>query len=306
MKRTLIIIFIVILLVLGLYFYYTRYKSIPQDLHENIETQSQEAISPETYFGPLKLAGWNIRVFSSNKRDDNELRYICKNLLNYDFTALLEVRDEDVLRRTENMLSTMGRNYNYLVSGAVGRGVKERYAFLYDQSRVAVVKQGQIYPDKDDHFIREPYFATFRSGNFDFTVIAIHIIWGDRVSDRRAEIQKLAEVYERIKNSDPSEKDIILVGDFNREPNDDKAFSGLRSIPSMNNLFDLPQKSIIFDTNLYDNIWFQTDYVKEFTGYRGIDKFDETQFANDDKKANLAISDHRPVWAIFDTTKDDD
>ncbi|MGB9595448.1 MAG: hypothetical protein ACPL7B_04125, partial [Candidatus Poribacteria bacterium] len=220
--------------------------------------------------------------------------------------ALIEVRDEKILRRTENMLSTMGRNYNYLVSDEVGRGVKERYAFLYDQDKVFVLKQGRIYPDRNDDFIREPYFATFRSGNFDFTVIVVHIIWGDKVSERRTEIQKLAEVYERIKNGDPDEKDIILVGDFNREPNDDKAFSALRNIPFMKNLFDLPQKSVIFDTNLYDNIWFQMDYVKEWTGIKGIDKFDEFQFANDDKKASLVVSDHRPVWAIFDTTKDDD
>jgi len=301
MKKALIIIFVLILLVTGLYFYYTRYKIISPDLYKP-EQETNEQTQQKT----LKLAVWNIRIFSSDKRDNVELGYICRNLINYDFTALIEVRDENVLRRTENMLSTMGRNYNYLVSEEVGRGVKERYAFLYDQDKVAVTNQGQIYPDKNDDFIREPYFATFRSGNFDFTVIVVHIIWGDKVSERRKEIQKLAEVYERIKNIDPIEKDIILVGDFNREPNDDEAFSALRNIPSMKNLFDLPQKSVIFDTNLYDNIWFQMDHVKEWTGFKGIDKFDETQFANDDKKASLAVSDHRPVWAIFDTTKDDD
>jgi endonuclease/exonuclease/phosphatase family metal-dependent hydrolase len=306
MKKKLSVVFIMILLALGLYIYYSRYKPIPQDQDDNFVATSQKATDPQSYFGPLKLAEWNIRIFSSDKRDDNELRLICKNLINYDIIALLEVRDEDILRRTENMLSTMGRDYDFQVSDEIGRGVKERYAFLYDQAKVAVVKQGQVFPDKGDYFIREPYFATFRSGNFDFTLIAVHIIWGDKVSERRAEIQKLAEVYENIKNSDPNEKDIILVGDFNREPNDDKAFSGLRNIPSMTNLFNLPLKSIIFDTNLYDNIWFQADNLKEFTGYKGIDKFDEIQFANNDKKASLAISDHRPVWAVFDTRKDDD
>ena len=29
-------------------------------------------------------------------------------------------------------------------------------------------------------------------------------------------------------------------------------------------------------------------------------------FGNDDKAANLAVSDHRPVWAVFSTTQDDD
>jgi endonuclease/exonuclease/phosphatase family metal-dependent hydrolase len=305
MKRKLFAVFIMILLALGFYIYYTRYKTIPQDQDGNLVVTPQKATNPQSYFGPLKLAEWNIRIFSE-KRDDNELRFICKNLINYDIIALLEVRDEEILRRTEKMLSTMGRDYDFQVSNEIGRGVKERYAFLYDQAKVAVVKQGQAFPDKNDYFMREPYFATFRSGNFDFTLIAVHIIWGDKVSERRAEIQKLAEVYEEIKNSDPREKDVILVGDFNREPNDDKAFSGLRNIPSMTNLFNLPLKSVIYDSNLYDNIWFQKDNVKEFTGDKGIDKFDEIQFANNDKKASLAISDHRPVWAVFDTSRDDD
>ncbi len=300
MKKAFVVFLILILLAIGLYFYYTHYVFI--DFKIKPEQENEIKIQPET----LKLAVWNIRIFSNDKRDDIELGYICKNLINYDLIALIEVRDEKILRRTENMLSTMGRNYNYLVSEEIGRGVKERYAFLYDQDKVSVVKQGQLYPDKNDDFIREPYFATFRSGNFDFTVIVVHIIWGDRISERRAEIQKLAEVYEKIRDIDPFEKDIILVGDFNREPNDDKAFSALRSIPSMKNLFDLPEKSIIFDTNLYDNIWFQTKYVKEWTGIKGIDKFDETQFVKNDKKASLAVSDHRPIWAIFDTAKDDD
>ena len=28
-------------------------------------------------------------------------------------------------------------------------------------------------------------------------------------------------------------------------------------------------------------------------------EFDEIDFGNDDKAANLAVSDHRPVWVVF-------
>ena len=71
------------------------------------------------------------------------------------------------------------------------------------------------------------------------------------------------------------------------------------TIPSMTRLFEFPQKSHIRDSSLYDNIFFQADYVTEYLGRSGIDKFDETDFGNDDKAANLAVSDHRPVWAVF-------
>jgi hypothetical protein len=74
----------------------------------------------------------------------------------------------------------------------------------------------------------------------------------------------------------------------------------------MTHLFDSPQKSHIRDSSLYDNIFFQSDYVSEYTGVFGIDRFDETDFANDDEAANLAVSDHRPVWAEFYIDRDDD
>jgi len=38
----------------------------------------------------------------------------------------------------------------------------------------------------------------------------------------------------------------------------------------MINLFNLPEKTIIEDTNLYDNIWFQSNYTKEYKGINGI------------------------------------
>lgn len=57
---------------------------------------------------------------------------------------------------------------------------------------------------------------------------------------------------------------------------------------------------------LYDNIWFQAHFPKEFTGTYGIIKFDEVLFGNDDKKASLTVSDHRPLWAEFIIDSDDD
>jgi len=308
-KSIIVFIFLVIL-GFGLYYYYSHYTTpgrvLERDKVKDLKLPSEIATTPDAYIGKIKLASWNIRVFSNKERDDIELRRICQNLIKYDFIALLEVKDEQILQRTQNMLANMGRSYNYQVSEGVGRKVKERYAFLYDTAKISVLIPGQVFPDTRDYFIREPYFATFSSGKFDFTVIATHILYGDKASDRRAEIQHLAEVYDQVKNGNPEEKDVILVGDFNREPTDNVAFSNLRNIPSMTNLFNPPQKSVIYDSNLYDNIWFQTKYVKAYTGQKGIDKFDETDFANNDKAASLAVSDHRPVWAIFDTKLDGD
>lgn len=270
---------------------------------------SQDTVASDAEQSGLKLAAWNIRIMSNKSRTDAELRAIARTLADYDFIAIVELRDEVVLQRTQRILLQMGKAYQYQLSPAVGRGVKERYAFFYKEDLVSVIKHGELYPDaadgKDD-FSRDPYWATFRAGEFDFSVIVVHVIWGDRVGPRKAEVRALADVYQYVQNVNGDEDDVLLLGDFNRNPTDTESYRPIMAIPSMTRLFDFPQKSHIRDSSLYDNIFFQKNHVKEYLGRSGIDRFDETDFGNDDKAANLAVSDHRPVWAVFRTDLDDD
>ena len=254
----------------------------------------------------FRLAAWNIRIFSDGSRTDEELHHITTVLIDYDFVAIVELRDEVVLMRTEVILEDMGRDYDYVASPPVGAKVKERYAFLFDPQIVQVIEEGKVFPDPNDTFLREPYFATFKAGEFDFTAIAVHVIWGDSVNDRRHEVQELANVYQAVQAADDAEQDVILLGDFNRNPDDQSAYGPLLSISSMEHLFQLPEKSHIKDTSLYDNIFFQTNHVTEYTGESGIDRFDERHFGNNDAAASLAVSDHRPVWGTFRIDTDDD
>ena len=269
--------------------------TIPHDLDDT------EIVSRST----LKLAAWNIRNLSDASRTNAELNQIVHILIDYDFIAISELRDEKVLKRVQKILSKAGAEYDYQISEPVGRegeARRERYAFLYAKGLVSVVTDGMLYPDAadgEDDFVRDPYWATFRAGQFDFSVIVVHVDW-DKVADvKRAEVMELADVYRHVQAANGAEDDVLLVGDFNRNPDDEKAYGELLKLPSMTHLFRLPQKSHIGDSNLYDNIFFQTDYVTEYTGRSGIDKFDETDFGNDDAAARLAVSDHRPVWAVF-------
>ena len=270
---------------------------------------SQNTIASDAKQSELKLAAWNIRIMSNKSRTDAELKAIARILADYDFIAIVELRDEIVLERTQKILMQMGKAYQYQLSPAVGRGVKERYAFLYKEDLVSVISRGELYPDaadgKDD-FSRDPYWATFRAGEFDFSVITVHVIWGDTVGPRKAEVRALADVYRYVQEVNGAEEDVLLVGDFNRNPNDAESYSQIMAIPSMIRLFEFPQKSHIRDSSLYDNIFFQKNHVKEYLNRSGIDRFDETDFGNDDKAANLAVSDHRPVWAVFSIDRDDD
>ena len=256
----------------------------------------------------IDIAAWNVRLFSDRSRDSTEIQRIAQVLIDYDVVGLVELRDEEVLKRTVAQLESMGRRYEYLISPPVGRHMKERFAFLYDPRFVSAVTAGQVFDDDKngrDDFIRDPYFATFRAGSFDFTAILVRAVWG-KVEERQREIQGLADVYRRIQHSDANENDVILLGDFNRNPDDSRAFARLESIPSMINLFDLPLTSDIEDKSLYDNIFFQRGHTVEYTGECGIDKFDVTDWANKDKAASQAVSDRRPVWARFSMQLDDD
>ena len=96
----------------------------------------------------LTLASFNIRIFSNASRDDIELASIADILQKYDLIAIQELRDEEVLKRTAAILRQRGLGYAYEISPLVGRGVKERYAFLYRTDRVQPVQPGRIYQER--------------------------------------------------------------------------------------------------------------------------------------------------------------
>ena len=96
---------------------------------------------------------------------------------------------------------------------------------------------------------------------------------------------------------------MIILGDFNLEP-EDEGFDELRSL--LTPLITGDMRTTISQSSLYDNIWIPATHTTEYRGRWGIDRYDRTAFDNDDDAASLAVSDHRPIWAIFGTATDDD
>ncbi|MDP2653311.1 MAG: endonuclease/exonuclease/phosphatase family protein [Candidatus Omnitrophota bacterium] len=253
----------------------------------------------------IRIGSFNIRIFSNNSRTDDELQQIADILKYYDVIAIQELRDGKVLQRTTDILAQMGQVYDYIVSPPTGRGVKERYAFVFRPDKIQLIGEGRLYDDPRDVFMRSPFYATFRAGNFDFTLITVHLVYGDFKDARRKEIHHLARVYREVMDTDPREKDIIVLGDFNLPPVD-SGWADFKAIPEMIHLISPPEKTTITDTSLYDNFWFQRDSLREYTGRAGVIRFDENMFQNDDAGAERAVSDHRPIWADFRTSMQDD
>ena len=110
--------------------------------------------------------------------------------------------------------------YDYIVSSPVGSTVKELYVYFYKTDYISPLGTPYLYVESNDEFIREPFIACFKAGNFDFTIVEIHVIYGDTISERRAEVSLLDNVIQAVKNANAGENDIILVGDFNLESDD--------------------------------------------------------------------------------------
>ncbi len=259
------------------------------------ESNDTSVIPPET--PEVSIATWNIRILSDGSRDDSELQSIASIFSNFDFVAVQEVRDTLVLDR----LLTFLIEWDYIVSAEVGNTVKERYAFFYKPSMFTVLGAPYVLVDLDNVFIREPFIAHFKTGNFDFTAITIHTIFGDTIADRRAENALLDDVLSLVDTANGTESDVILMGDFNL-PSDDQAWD----IPTHTAIVDSSVKTTITDTSSYDNIWINSVYTNEYSDSYSLIKFDETLFNNDDTAASLAVSDHRPVVAQFAVSIADD
>jgi endonuclease/exonuclease/phosphatase family metal-dependent hydrolase len=245
----------------------------------------------------ITIASFNIRKFSDNSRTDEEVKQIAQVLSEFDLIAVQEVLgDPIILNRTMKFLP----GYDYIVSEEVGNVQKERYAFIFNE-KIELISKGKTYYDKFDNFIREPYYASFKSGGFDFTMLTVHILYGKSASDRTGEMKQIASVYKYYQEKDPIENDLILTGDFNTQPTQDN-FDYIWQIPDVNVAIQTGKSTLGKTGNLYDNIIFDSN-TDEYTRLSGIEYFDA---GKDMDAAKQAISDHRPVYAVFCTGMDDD
>jgi len=258
-----------------------------------------------TYCSPnITIASFNIRKFSDTSRNDEELDKITEVLKQFDLIAVQEIiGDVKILNRTVEMLAKKGKKYNFVVSKPVGNVQKERYAFLFNK-KLTLVGKPKIYYDKYDKFIREPYFASFKSGEFDFDIFTVHILYGDNAYDREPEMRQIANVYSYYQENDAVENDLILTGDFNTRPWDDN-FDYIWAIPNVKVVIRDGESTIGKYGNLYDNIIFTESSTQEYTGLNRIYTFDKI-LELEQEEARNTVSDHRPVYAVFCTGEDDD
>ncbi len=255
----------------------------------------------------ISLASWNVRNISNNSRSDAELGIISLIVFRYDFVAMQEVLDEEVIGRIQKILKDdFQADYGISVSDKVGHNKKERYAFLWRKDRVTETAPPRLFADPGDKLEREPYCGSFMASNFDWTICTIHLLFGANEAERRPELRVLDDVY-RSERDAGTERDVIICGDFNFGP-DDEGWDQLKAEDGMQAAIHPPAKTTIKDVSLYDNCWWPTASTEIQADSGKVYEFDELMYPPGSRKeANRLTSDHRPISITIrvDTTDDD-
>ena len=271
-------------------------------------TEPVEPIQPNNE-EEITIASWNLKNFGQTKLNDSaRIDVIVSVLKKYDIIAIQEVQDVSLALPAELIakINASGENYKVVSSERVGRGNrKEQYLFVYDDDLIDFVPDTTGYGiEPNDEFSREPFYAMFRAGNFDFYLMAIHT----DPDDVDVEIPALKDAYVDLQDKTPDEDDIILLGDLNAKAPGVTAGSYITmdSIATILNIvFTIKEETNTRGGRAYDNIIFQGNYTAEYSDSCGVYAFwTDFGLTEDD---GFRISDHRLVWTKFriDLTDDD-
>jgi hypothetical protein len=255
-------------------------------------------LRPRHPVGPtVRIATWNLRHFAD--RESTDLRAIADIITgsSFDIVAIQEVKQQgEQVDRLLNVLGTPWRSTR--LSPMAGNF--ERFTFIYNGDHVQEMSPPQfIATSETTVFDRTPYQASFRAGQFDFTLVSVHLSYSD-TERRRREAETLARYANDLAKTS-TEKDVIVLGDFNEQGRGNLHFFETNKWEILN-----IESSNLSSTEAYDTLLINPKHTFEWSGKAGVIKFDETHFRNRDKRAATEISDHRPAYADFVTNLPDD
>jgi endonuclease/exonuclease/phosphatase family metal-dependent hydrolase len=295
----------------------------------------QSGIPPRRTDANVIVGTWNIQKLggfydgwtenpASPKRNLRGLAIIAEIIKCYDVIALQEVqRDTSALRYM--MKQFLGRHWAVLLTDVTAgeKGNSERLAYLYDTRRVMLSGlSGEIVlpPTKQgllEQFDRTPYMAGFQAGNEHFTLLTVHIRYGDIPNERIPELRRLAhytaqELRDRTRTGiSREEPNLLVLGDFNIDKRQGSplfdAFveTGLWVPQALQTVKTTTGKTV----KHYDQIaWFQgEDFGLKPTGLAGAINFAHAVFQElSTSQASPRVSDHLPLWIEFSTDRSEE
>jgi endonuclease/exonuclease/phosphatase family metal-dependent hydrolase len=287
----------------------------------------------------LLIGTWNVRAFDrltpkwrsvsgdSPIRDLSNLLCIAEVVRRFDVIAVQEIRRS--AQAFLAMLQVLGEGWAFLVTDVTrGRqGNNERLAFVFDRQRlrpsglacelvVAAEDAGIPEPALQAQFARTPYAVSFASQRGAFTLVTLHVIYGQGPPDRIAELRHIADwLAGWATEGDAWGSNLIALGDFNIDRQNDPLYqaftsTGLQPPAGLNHVprtvFDDPDPAAPPDhRHFYDQIaWFvDAPGVPALSlHYQNAGMFnfaDGLIPAATTMQLSWRISDHFPLWVEF-------
>ncbi|MGW2050763.1 endonuclease/exonuclease/phosphatase family protein [Streptomyces sp. NPDC001858] len=283
----------------------------------------------------LLISTWNLRAFSdltkawttpdgaSPKRNFTDVHLIASVIRRFDVVAVQETRGN--LRALRHLLKVLGDDWAFILTdvtlGKEGNG--ERLAFLFDTRRVkpsglacelvVPIEQdaGVSARDLERQFARTPYAVSFLSQGQTFTLVTLHVLFGENAAGRVPELKAIAEWLATWAEREFGwDHNLIALGDFNIDRAGDPLFeaftsTGLVPAPHLAGLartiFDDPGAE-----HFYDQIaWFTKGQkhrpvlTLEATAGGHIDFVPDLKGERTLTELSWHISDHYPLWVEF-------
>lgn len=304
-----------------------RHGRISKDTARKIE--KVRALIDDAKIPPSKLdeniivGTWNIRDFGKKTRKKDAIHLIAEIVNQFDLLALVELRDN--LKDLGRVMDILGPYWKVVYSDfrSDAAGNRERMAYIYDKRMLTFTglaaeadeprkrKQGEYRPEFA--WWRSPYMASFRAGNFDFVMLAVHMRWGSSVVERTEAIGHLADwVEKRRTTKTAADKDWIVLGDFNIPSKRHKAFKALtkHGLAMPKGLVGVKGTNLS-QKNTYDQIVHSATNADRFTDKGGVihlfkNSYKELFPSLSKTKFTHQLSDHLPLWIEVDTWIEDE
>ena len=287
---------------------------------------------PASTAGNLRIATWNIANLGGQEREESHLKIIAEILSWFDIVAVQEVKENSL--DFQKIAGILRKSFSYIISDEGGNN--ERMAFLFNNKKLSVLQEvGELaIPPSEfndikitgiaqtfEGFDRSPYMASFRTGKFEFTLLSVHLYFGDDTEEKSINrrcleaycVGRWAELRGKSKYAFNGIKNVFALGDFNLPMIDEKnkiykalVARGLQLPDHTSRIY-----SNITDDKMYDQIAFLPDSKSKIISH-GVFPFDNAAFAdiyNSKTKAEFKsymryyLSDHRPMWMELDITQ---
>lgn len=250
------------------------------------------------FSGTVPICSWNLKDLG-NSKSDAEIKYIAGILKNCDINVIQEVvaisGGTQAVARLVDALNRSGSSWDYCISDPTSSSAykAERYAFIWNKSKVSKVGDAWLEKKFNLEIDREPYFATFKKEGKIFTLVNFHA--------KTKSMQPETEVkYFKFLPEEYPSLILIFCGDFNL-PESHSVFNPLKSMGYASVLQG--QKTTLRDrcssdgclASEFDNIFYKSSIIKVIN--KGV-----IHFYKDfpDLEVAKLLSDHLPVWIIID------